>query len=301
MGLHGSAPCPSGWRLLLAGILATFLLGGCVIRVAYEQLDWLALWYLEDYFDLQPEQERVAREIVARTLAWHREEHLPRYAGLTRKVIDAVGTPVQPPFVAQRYAEAVLLWDELLARVLPDAAILLRSLTDEQVDELFANLAKENRDLAEDFSGSTAAERRSKQDKVILKAFRRFTGRLNGAQETMVRARTARFHDLSDDWLRRRETWQQEFRRLLDARATDPAFEVRLGQLLLTPERFDSDDYRRQVADNRQSAFDLVAAVLNSLEAAQLQHLRDRLSTWADDFDTLVRAGRKRSQPEPVT
>lgn len=294
-------PPASRWRLCLAGLVATALLGGCVIRVAYEQLDWLALWYVEDYFDLQPEQERIARDIVARTLAWHRQEHLPRYAGLTRTVIGAVGSPVQPPFVADRYAEAVLLWDELIARVLPDAAILLRSLSDEQVDELFANLAKENRDLAEDFSGSTTAERRTKQDKIILKAFRRFTGRLSGAQETMVRARTARFHDLSDDWLRRRETWQREFRRLLDARATDPTFEVRLGELLLAPERLDSEDYRRKVADNRQAAFDLVAAVLNSLDPAQLQHLRDRLSTWADDFDTLVRAGQKRPQAEPAT
>ena len=300
-GLRGSGLRQGRWRLGLAGVLAALLLGGCVIRVVYEQLDWLALWYVEDYFDLDPAQERLARDIIGRTLRWHREEHLPRYAALTRTVLGTVGTPVQPPFVAERYAESVVLWDELAARLVPDAATLLRSLTDEQVDELFVNLARENEDLADDFSGSTRLERRRKQDKAILKAIRRFTGPLTAAQETMIRARTARFHDLSDDWLGRRETWQREFRRLLDVRATDPEFEARLGALMLTPEQFDSPDYRRKVAENRQAAFDLVAAVLNSLDASQLKHLRDRLSTWAEDFDTLVRAGRKRSQPEPVT
>lgn len=276
-------------RLAVTGVLGAVLLSGCVVRVVYNQLDWLALWYVEDYFDLDPAQEEQAREMVARTLAWHRETQLPRYASLTRNTLAGIGPPVDPEFLADRYADVVTLWDELLRHVAPDFAGLLQSLSDEQVEELFANLAEENRELDDDYSGVSRDERRAKQDKAIIKAFRRFTGRLNAEQEVLVRTRTARLHDLSADWLKRREAWQKEFRVLMIARKSDPAFATRLSDLLLNPNQFDTPGYRKLVLENQQSSFRLVAAVIDSLSRKQTEHLRDHLTTYASDFDALIR------------
>jgi len=272
-------------------LLATLLLGGCVVRVVYNQLDWLALWYVEDYFDLDASQEQLARDMIGRTLSWHRETQLPQYAGLTRSLLAGSTPPVDPEFLAARYGDVVTLWDGFLMQVTPDLAVLLRSLSDEQVESLFDTLARDNEELAEDFSGVTAAERRAKQDKSIIRAFRRFTGRLTSAQEVMVRTRTARFHDLSADWLSRRAAWQAEFRRLLEVRRTDPAFEQRLGRLLLNPDQFDGPGYRELVEQNRRASFALVAVVLDSLSADQRRHLDGRLTTFAEDFEALVRSG----------
>jgi hypothetical protein len=276
-------------RLTATGVLAVLLLGGCVVRVVYNQLDWLALWYVEDYFDLDPAQEEQARQMIGRTISWHRETQLPRYAALTRTVLNGMDPPVEPAFLGARYSEVVGLWDELLRQVAPDFAGLLQSLSDEQVDELFENLAEENRDLAEDFSGVSREERRAKQDKAIIKAFKRFTGKLSPEQEILVRTRTSRLHDLSADWLKRREAWQQEFRAVMAGRKSDPQFAGRIADLLLNPNQFDSAGYRQLVLENQQLSFGLVAAVLTSLSRKQADHLRNHLETYADDFDALVR------------
>ena len=66
------------------------MLSGCVVRVVYNQLDWLALWYVEDYFDLDPAQEEQAKEMIGRTISWHRETQLPRYASLMRTVLGGI-------------------------------------------------------------------------------------------------------------------------------------------------------------------------------------------------------------------
>ena len=50
-------------RLAATGVLAVLLLGGCVVRVVYNQLDWLALWYVEDYFDLDPAQAHIVKAV----------------------------------------------------------------------------------------------------------------------------------------------------------------------------------------------------------------------------------------------
>ena len=277
-------------RLAVVSVLAATLLGGCVIRVAYNQIDWLALWYLEDYVALDDAQEIQAKALIARTLAWHRATQLPKYSTLTRKLIAGIGVPADPQFLADRYAELVDLWDALLQRVCPDFAALLQALSDEQVEELFANLAEENDELAEDYSGGTVEERRKKQDRAIIRAFRRFTGRLNDYQEATIRRSAAGLHDLSADWLRRRAAWQQQLWVLLVGRKTDPRFAERLTNLVLNPNQFDTPGYRQLVIENQQRSFALVGAVLDTLSAGQSGRLRRNLATYARDFDALARS-----------
>lgn len=276
-------------RLAVTGLLAATLLGGCVIRVVYNQLDWLALWYVQDYFDMDDAQEAQAKAVIARTLTWHRATQLPRYSTLTRNLLEGIGAPPDPLFIADRYAEIVELWDTLLQRICPEVAALLQTLSDEQVEELFANLAEENEELAEDYSGSTAEERRKKQDKAIIRTFRRFTGRLNDTQDALIHRSGAGLHDLSADWLRRRAAWQQQLRILLVGRKSDPRFAERLTNLMLNPNQFDPPGYRQLVVENQQRSFQLVTEVLGSLSVAQSEHLRKNLTTYAGDFDALVR------------
>jgi hypothetical protein len=276
--------------VVLAGALIATVLSGCVIRVVYNQLDWLVMWYVEDYFDLDRAQEEKARALIAQTLTWHRATQLPRYALLSRALLAVTEGPVSETFIADRYAEVVELWDGLLRRVCPDMASLLQTLSDEQVEELFGRLAEKNEELEEDYSGINREERRVKQGKAIIRAFRRFTGRLSPAQEALIRSETEKSHDLSSDWLHRRAAWQQEFRVLIDGRKSDSGFEARFTDLVLNPNQFDSPGYREIVQDNQRRFFRLVAEVLSTLSPAQEKHFKNRLETDANDFDALIRS-----------
>jgi hypothetical protein len=199
--------------------------------------------------------------------------------------------PVSAAFIASVYADVVGLWDELLRQVATDAGRLLRSLSDSQVDALFERLAEENLEFEEEYSGVTAAERRAKQDKAIIKMFRRFTGRLSTAQEDLIRSRTAHLHDLSAEWLQRRAAWQAQFRSLLTGRRSDPQFVSRLAKLMLDPNQFDSPGYRELVEDNQRQVFSLVAEVLGTLSPAQADAMRKRLAGFMQDFEALIREG----------
>lgn len=277
-----------GVRLTLTVVLLALLLGGCVVRVVYNQLDWLTLWYVDDYFELDAAQKAQASKLIVRTLAWHRSTQLSQYVALSRTVRDKVGEPVSAVFIAEQYEEVVGLWDRLLQQVAADAGALLQSLSDRQVEDLFARLADKNLEFEEEYSGVTAAERRAKQDKAIIRMFRRFTGRLSIDQERLIRSRTAHLHDLSAEWLHRRAAWQAQFRVLLAGRNSDPQFVTRLADLMLDPNQFDSPGYRRLVLDNQQRAFELVAEVLGTLSAAQTAVLRKRLTGHMQDFDALI-------------
>ncbi len=276
-------------RLLLLALLAATFVSGCVLRVAYNQLDWLAMRYIEGYVSLDSSQREQAREMIGRNILWHRTTQLPRYATLLQELSAGIGQPLTAGDISVRYDEVVDLWDAFLRQVAPDAAALLVTLSDEQVESLFARLERQNRELAKEYSGNTAAMRRARQDKAIIRAFRRFTGRLTAGQVALISTQTANFEDTSAEWLNRRAVWQAEFGQLLATRNSNPEFRANLAGLLLDPNQFDSPSYRRKVEYNRQEAFRLVAEVMNSLNARQQAHLQGKLDTYIEDLTALLR------------
>ena len=284
-----AGPPGSRWKRIAVVLLATLVLSGCVTRMAYGQLDWLTRWYVNSYFDLNDSQDRLAREIIGRNLAWHRATQLPQYATHVRELRAGLGAPVTAESIAQQYATTLVIWDESLRRMSPDMALLLQSLSDVQVSEFFDQLAERNAELIEEYSGSAPEARRQKQDRSIVRAFRWFTGSLSRDQVAVVKSYTAGMHDLTEQWLGRRVVWQSALRELLVSRSA-PDFEARLAQLLLDPNQFDSMEYRQLVAANRQIAFAMVTEILSSLSPKQRKHLDDRLARLATDFEELARA-----------
>ncbi|MDQ1302304.1 MAG: hypothetical protein QG595_287 [Pseudomonadota bacterium] len=277
-------------QTLVLMLLASLLLTGCVVRIAYGQLEWLTRWSVESYLDLSNSQEHLVREIIGRNLAWHRATELPQYAAYLRELRAGVAAPVSAEFIAQQYATTLVIWDRTLQQIAPDIARLLMTLDDEQVSEFFDEIEERNAELAEEYSGQAPEIRRKKQDRSIIRAFRWFVGPLSPAQEVVVKAHTAGMHDLTEQWLQRRKAWQSAFRELLEARSGNAAFERQLTELLLDPNQFDSAEYRRLVAANREIAFAMSADVLSSLSPKQRKHLDERLSGLARDFDELAMA-----------
>jgi hypothetical protein len=68
--------------LLLCVALA---LGGCSLRFAYSQLDWLVPWYVRDYVTLDAGQRGALDTRLADRLAWHCSAHIPEYAATLRE------------------------------------------------------------------------------------------------------------------------------------------------------------------------------------------------------------------------
>jgi hypothetical protein len=62
-------------------LLVLFLscLQGCSSKLAYNNADWLANWYIDDYLDLTLDQNQLLSLELESVLAWHRETQLPEY------------------------------------------------------------------------------------------------------------------------------------------------------------------------------------------------------------------------------
>jgi hypothetical protein len=284
----------------VAVLAAVCLVTGCA-RLVLSQLDTLVVWYVDGYVDLRPDQKEMIRDAVARNLEWFGREEVPGYLALLETVRGDVEQPVTPELVSRRYDRTVELWDGFRRRLVPEVTALAATLDDGQVGEFFDALARDNRKLFREYSGSTAAERRKRQDRLVLRNLRRMAGRLTAGQESMVLARTARLHDLTEQWLDRRAAWQDALRQVLEDRRS-PGFEARLAGLLLDTEQFDSPRYRQLVDENQREVFTLVAELAGSLSPAQRRHFQQRVDRFSRDIAALaVQSGGGRAAVRPAT
>lgn len=291
--MNAAARIPRAWLALCTALVLLASAGCSMVRIGYGQLDTLAGWTAQDYFDLDPAQREVFNERFARLHAWHRREQLPEYARFfsearvraERGLGDADVLWLVDGFKA-RYAA-------IAARAAPDAAELLAGLTPAQIEHLKRELDKTNRKfLRENRSNESEENRRAAQNKRTLAQLRDWVGALTEAQEQQL-AGPMRALPLTDrlrheDRLRR----QQEFLALLELRHGDRAqFTARLRDWLVHWERGRPPALARAFDESWKKRAAFYATADRLLNPAQRSHLARRLQNYSEDFIALAGEG----------
>lgn len=275
------------WSRAVIVLSLCILISGCsATRLLYNQLDWLVVWYLDDYFELTDEQRDDLRETVDRHLTWHRQSQLPKYAEFCRSLDRQWAQGASIELIEQRYNQLIEYWDELFEYAMPDIARFLLMLTDEQIDEFLQRVEENNQELLEEYSGETYERRLKQRQKAVIRVTERFVGRLNNNQKGIVRQYTSNLYDNSQEWIEGRRVWQARFTELIRSRPND--FSAQLSGLMLDPNQFDNPDYREKVEQNKRLIFDMYEVLLYQMTDKQRKTLSKRLNRYARDFELLA-------------
>lgn len=276
-------------RAALVLLCVALALGGCSLRFAYSQLDWLVPWYVRDYVTLDAGQRSALDARLAARLDWHCRAHVPEYAAtlrearalLARDTVDAVELA---PFLARGEA----WWAEVLAALEPDARVLLASLASEQVDELQQAFARGEREARDEFLAGSDAAQDAARIKRMEKRLQRWFGRMTPAQRERIAAWSAELSPTTAAWLAERTRWQGALLEALQVRADDAAFAARIAPLFAPQQAHWPPAYRDGVARNRALTLALLADVFKLAPAAQRQHLDRELDALAAQFESLA-------------
>lgn len=269
-------------------LVALLTLAGCStgLKLAYQQLDRLALWTLGDYVSLDAQQKAAFRGEFARLQAWHRSHELPRYSADLRtlaRAFEHAPVPREPleAALAQADAHALRVWEQ--AR--PGTVKLIASLRDEQVEAIGKRLRERIRDDEAERRDESLDDRRERWLRQQRKGLERWTGELNPTQKQL----------LADGWEQAVDGLptpaERESQRLAEAdefiRVLAGRREPGLGERLNS----NSND-RQQTRRERDEARDrsLLIALLQACDAPQRERLQRRLLELAEDFDVLSRA-----------
>ncbi|MHB1375755.1 MAG: DUF6279 family lipoprotein [Thauera sp.] len=276
-------------RLILLSLCAALALGGCGLRFAYTQLDWLVPWYLRDYVTLDAGQRSALDERLAARLDWHCRTHLADYAATLRAAQGLLAQPrIDAAELAPYLERAEDWWREVLGELGPDARVLLAGLQPDQIEELAQAFARREREAREEFLGGSADAQHADRVKRMESRLQRWFGRMTPAQRERIAAWSRALQPTTEAWLANRARWHADLLVALQVRGDAPAFGARLDELLVPQESRWTAEHRAAVAHNRALTLELLADLFNIASDAQRQRLVGEVGALAGQFEGLA-------------
>jgi len=283
-------------RLKSLGTLAILLalplavLPGCsLVRIGYAQLDTIAVWTADDYFDLDTAQRQDFLRRFDRLHEWHRYEQLPEYITF----LDGTKARVERGLIREDFLWVVEGVREryriVVRRGADDAAALLMTVTPAQLEALQRQWERDNRRFIREYRlDEGIEEQRQARVHRALSRIRDWIGSLSPEQEKNIIAMASELpsiHGLRhEDRLRR----QREFLQLMRSRDDTREFAARLRHWLLNWEAGRDPEFDRVFAEWTVKQGDLYAAVARMATPSQRAAVLRRLQGYMADFTQLA-------------
>jgi hypothetical protein len=241
-----------------------------------------------EYVTLKPEQKTELKTDVQEHLDYVRVHQMPPAADLLRLTArDVEAGYITPEMIDERYLEMLAMLDEFMLGLVDPSMRFLRSLDEEQIQELFENLEEINEEMYEEYSGRTAEEREDNRNKSAIKSTQKWTGRLSNEQKQLIKDALAEMQDASEQWITYQREWQRRFRVLIESRPPEDEYRRELTQLFVYPRELHTEEYRATVDANRVILNEMMADLLTNLTDRQRKRMVKKLDGYADDLEKL--------------
>jgi hypothetical protein len=272
-------------------LICLTLVLGCGPGFIYPHLDWMIPWYVDDYISLNSDQSSMLKSRLMHQLDWHCQTQLAAYAAYLREIAADFDNPQQPVTVSVLESHRTKLlahWQNLMRQIAPDVSDILMTATDAQIEELFSNLEKENRELRSEYLDPPDDELlKNRQDKMI-KRVEYWISSLTAEQIQALKDWSLQLQPINEAWLQNRERYQANLHLLLARRHIDEAdFREKLSEMLIYPERNRPRAYQDKLDHNTVVTLNFIVSMDRSLTLEQRKKLLQRLNDLARDFERL--------------
>jgi hypothetical protein len=274
--------------ILLIVLLMTA--GACSrTQFVYTQLDWMIPRYIDHYISLNDKQYDVLDVHTQQFLQWHCSTHMHKYAEwFTRLSNDVDKGNLDTAQIELYVDELQIFWEELVDEYVPGLAAVLYQANDEQVAELFENIADKNAELYSELVEPPLQEVEQELTERMQDRFANWFGSLTPAQLESIKSWSKKAAPHQRSRLVMRERWQNNLHRLFVDRQELPLFVSGVHQLIRNPQQVWTHEYKQQFAQIRQGVISLIKQSVNSLTKKQRQYFIERASTWGSDLNTLA-------------
>ena len=272
-------------KTLLLLLCLSLLISACSrAGLAYRNLDWLVPWRLNDYLNLDSQQQAWLKPRLQTHLQWHCSAELPRYVDWLQTTESILAQP-QPDSsqLLEQFAQFDAALNRIGIEITPTAIELLQGLSEQQVRELYAAMDEDNLEDRQDFLDPPLATQISERQTRMQERLRPWLGRLNSAQTKHIATWANSLGEQNRLWLENRQLWQAELRKVV-AERDSADFAERVTRLLQQRESFYSDEYRASYGRSRQALATLFSQLLGSSDEAQRERLSHRLRDLRRDL-----------------
>ncbi len=277
--------------LLIKIIILSFsiiLLLGCNVKTAYNQLDWLIPWLVNNYFPLNDEQNTLLDSQLETILEWHRRTQIPVYVNTLRETIYDVEYGLSNENLDYVFNLFKIFMEDFTVHVTPDIITFLETLTDDQLNILFNRLEKKNEEYKSEMVDPSEYEIRQNSFKDIKKNLIRIFGSINENQERIIRNWSLQQKLIGEDELAEKIKWQTQFKNTLNLRNNPVLFESAFIYLLGYNESVRPESYQEKMDYNTKLMQDTFLILDYTMTDDQREFLVSEMTKIADQLEELI-------------
>ena len=272
-------------------LLCVLMISGCSTKFAYNNASWLIYWYMDDYVELNDEQEDQFDVYFEQWMQWHRTQELPKYARQLNEIIsDIKSQNIDAQRIAYHRDLARSHWVRARAYIAPDLVELGRTLDQEPLDYMFAALEEENQDDEEEINENKALSQ-DKRDKKWVKRnqknMKRWMGRLSDDQKAHIASFRERFESTGELWLGYKRRYQSALKEVFSQQERDAKFDAALLDLIINPEQYRGQVFDEATDRNLAAASDYLLGLYDTASDKQMKKLIDEIESISDDVASL--------------
>jgi hypothetical protein len=271
-------------------VCTVLLLSACSSTTfVYNRLDFILPWYLDDYAELDREQEKYLDGLLSPFLAWHRSVELPRYVKVLEDIEVSLDQPLTADVVAAISIEFENAWFRLEGEALDWLLDLGAKLSDEQIQGFLAELQEQQQEYEEKYLTRSDEEFHDESYDNLQDTMQDYLGRLNRAQRDLLRDTGNGLLRSDRTWLSERAAWLEKLTVLLER---EPGWQQRVREAIAARNENVSPEYLRIYEHNLRLIHSAIAELLNSRTEKQDRRLRRKLSELREDLETLIAQGK---------
>lgn len=267
--------------------LVSLILKSCSIRIIYSQLDWLIPWYVSDYISLDERQQVELEKRINDILHWHRTTQLKEYSSLLRETREDFSKNITEEQLKEIYLKFEDAWRTMMIKVAPDIVEMLMSATDEQKLELYENIELKNEEFYKEYIDISDEKKTKRRIRRVQKRIERWLGPLNKEQEILLVSYVHRFVPNLYDRFEFRNSWQWEFRRLMDEEPKTLEVKEKLEQLFIDPSHLYTAQFKEKEDENLRLVKQMILDFGEIITPEQFQHLMKQFDKYARMFEEM--------------
>ncbi|WP_394143120.1 DUF6279 family lipoprotein [Vibrio atypicus] len=256
------------------------LLSGCSTKFVYNNMDWLLIEYLEDYVELNDEQEALVTDKIMLLSEWHRKEEIPNYIEHLDELIALDLRAFTIEDLERQESKFQSHSDRLIQRVAPELFELAQQLTDSQVEELMNNIRVRHTKYKKKHQTLSERESRRNYAEKIAENVDDWLGSVTKEQKQLIKLWSQELSVTSLDWIQHQTKMRVEMNSLLMKRFDIARFEPHFEQLMFDPTSYYAPQLEQKIDHNRKVANQYLVQMINSATDKQTEHYREELQDW---------------------
>ncbi len=275
----------TGFKKIITLLVLVLTISACTVRTAYNYIDWYLAWQIDDYVELNDEQEEQFEQAIDEFIVWHRSQELPKYKQMLTELQLAIEQQDKAKLESV-FNYSRTLWFDSAKQAAPSIILLLDKLSLEQRQELVNNISTKQQEDHDKWRERAKTTSKTEREEEEVEELTDTLGELTQQQQQEFLITLSSLVSTTEMRIKSRELWLQKFSTALTSQTTID--QLTLYELFTDISSYRSAEHISISRANQQKYMAFLSSQLPSLTVQQQQHVIESIRDYIEDLEYLI-------------